>query len=80
LTTAALGVGDGFVDGQGSALGPCALEVLLAHCILQLGDGRVVAGLVNHEADHAHALPHGFCRSEEPRSFVVTTGGSDQIG
>jgi len=36
--------------------------------------------LVNHKADQADPLPDGFCRSEQPRGFVVITGVSDQTG
>ena len=63
----ALGVGDGFLSGQGGAFGPCGVEVLLAHYISQRGHRGLVAGVIDLEPDDADALPDGVCRAEEPR-------------
>ena len=78
FAAAALGVGDRLLGGQGRALGPCGVKVLLTQGISQHRHRGLVAGVLDLEADGAHALPDGMCRAEEPGGFAVTAGIAGQ--
>ena len=80
FAAAALGVGDRLLGGQGRALGPGGVEVLLAHGISQRRHRGFVAGVLDLEADRADALPDAVCRAEEPGGFAVTAGVAGQSG
>ncbi len=74
LAAAALRVGDRLLGGQGGALGPRGVKVVLAHGVTQRRHRGFVAGVPNLEPDCANAEPDGSCRAEEPGGFAVTAG------
>ena len=80
MAAAALRVGDRLLGGQGGALGPRGVKVLLAHGISQRRHRGFVVGVIDLEPDRAHALPDGRCRAEEPGRFAVTAGVAGQSG
>ena len=80
FAAAALGVGDRLVGGQGRALGPRGVKVLLAHGVSKRRHRGFVAGVPDLEPHRAHALPNAVCRAEEPRGFAVTAGVAGQSG
>jgi hypothetical protein len=69
----ALGVCDGFLSGQGRALGPGGFKILLAQGITHRRHRGFVFGLVDREADLAGALADAVRCAEEPGRFEVTT-------
>ena len=76
----ALGVGDGFLSGQGGAFGPGGSKIRLAQGISKHRHRGLVAGVIDLEPHHAHALPTAVCRTEQPRRFAVSAGLAGQIG
>ena len=80
FAAAALRVGDRLLGGQGGALGPRGVKVLLAHGVSQRRHRGFVAGVIDLEPDRAHALPDAVCRAEEPGRFAVTAGLAGQSG
>ena len=75
---APLGVGDRFLDGQGRALSPRGVKVMLAQGITRRRYRGVVAGVIDFESHRTCALPDGVCRAEQPRGFVVAAGIAGQ--
>ncbi len=49
-------------------------KVILAHSISQRRHRRLVAGVIDFEADLTDALPDGVRGTEQPDRFAVTTG------
>ena len=80
LAAATLGVGDRLLGGQGRALGPCGVKVLLTHRISQRRHRGLVAGVTDLEPHRADALPDGLCGAEEAGGFAVTAGLAGQSG
>src|ERR1700737_4200852 len=66
--------------GQGRALRPGAVEVVVAQCITNSAYGGCVAVVVDFEPDDAGYLPDRIGRAVEPRRFTVTARCTDNSG
>src|SRR5258705_8039623 len=77
---AAAGVRDRLECGQGPALGPSAIEVVVAQCITNGVDRSRVAVVVDREPDDAGCLPDGIGSAVEPRRLNVTACRTDNSG
>jgi hypothetical protein len=74
LTTPALRIGDSLLDRKCGTLGPCRVEVVLAHGIPNCGDPSEIVGFQDLESHHAHALTGGLRRAEQPGRCQVVAG------